>query len=165
MGNSYFFDKRKLKRNFIKYGIIFLISFVPLVLFNIYVGALLESQALVIFLDCVILLVFVTIGNHFLNKYFAKKDAKKDARIRERELLKERKKLILEESYMKKRQEKLEKKTIKKEEDSPDINQSMDVTKKTVASKKSSSIKKSTSKSTQAKKKTTKNTNSKNENK
>lgn len=158
MGNSYFFDKRKLKRNFIRYGIIFLVSFIPLVLFNIYVGAILNNRALVIFLDCVILLVCVAIGNYFLNKYFAKKDAKLDARIKERELLKERKKLILEESYSRKRQGKIEKKANKKDENLEDNIVDVDQeNKKTLTSKKKSSTntKNTTKGSTITKKKDT----------
>jgi len=110
MSDSYFFDKRKLKRGFTKYGIIFLISFLPLVLFNIFVGSLISADWVVVFLDCVILLIFVCIGNSIANRIYEKKDAKRNARIRAREELNERKKQILEDSYKKKRQRKLEEK-------------------------------------------------------
>ena len=68
MRDRYFFDKRDWKRRFAKYGIIFLISFIPIVLFNVYCGDLLGKRWLVIFLDCVFLLVFVCIGNIIANK-------------------------------------------------------------------------------------------------
>jgi len=106
MRDSYLFDKRRMKRGFIKYGIIFLISFVPLILFNLYVGSLISANWVVVFLDCVILLVFVVIGSSIANKIFEKQDAKRDARIRERETMAKRRQQILEDSYKKKRSEK-----------------------------------------------------------
>jgi len=104
--SEYFFDKRKLKRSFAKYGIIFLISFVPVVLFNLYVGTLINGRGWVIFLDCIIMLVFVVIGNIIANRIFDKKDRKLQAKIREREKLQEMKRQILEDSYKAKREKK-----------------------------------------------------------
>ena len=104
--SEYFFDKRKLKRSFAKYGIIFLISFVPVVLFNIYVGSLINGRGWVIFLDCIIMLMFVVVGDIIANRIFDKKDRKLQAKIREREKLQEMKKQILEDSYKAKREKK-----------------------------------------------------------
>ena len=104
--SEYFFDKRKLKRSFAKYGIIFLISFVPVVLFNLYVGTLINGRGWVIFLDCIIMLMFVVVGNIIANRIFDKKDRKLQAKIREREKLQEMKKQILEDSYKAKREKK-----------------------------------------------------------
>ncbi|MGN0961404.1 MAG: hypothetical protein ACI4PF_04315 [Christensenellales bacterium] len=106
MRDRYFFDKRDWKRRFAKYGIIFLISFVPIVLFNIYCSDYIDKEWLVVFLDCVFLLIFVVIGNIIANKIFEKKDAKLDRLRKEREELEERKKQIMEESYKRKREEK-----------------------------------------------------------
>jgi len=74
------------------------------------VGSLISADWVVVFLDCVILLIFVCIGNSIANRIYEKKDAKRNARIRAREELNERKKQILEDSYKKKRQRKLEEK-------------------------------------------------------
>lgn len=109
MNDSYFFDKRKMKRGFGKYAIIFLISFVPMILFNIYVGKYLQNW-LVILLDCVILLIFVCIGNMISKRIFERKDAKLEAKRKEREELNKRKKIILEESYKAKRTKKQQEK-------------------------------------------------------
>ena len=106
MRDRYFFDKRDWKRRFTKYGIIFLISFVPVVLFNVYCGDMLGKRWLVIFLDCVFLLVFVCIGNAIANKIFEKKDAKLERLRKEREALDAQKKQIMEDSYKRKRAEK-----------------------------------------------------------
>lgn len=114
---DYYFDKRKWKRIFAKYGIIFLISFVPIVLFNMYVGNILGKEWLVILIDTVLLLVCVVIGNYIANKIFARADEKIAKRRMEREYVNARSRAILEESYKKKRQEKLEKK--KSREDTP----------------------------------------------
>ena len=106
MRDRYFFDKRDWKRRFTKYGLIFLISFVPVVLFNVYCGDMLGKRWLVIFLDCVFLLVFVCIGNAIANKIFEKKDAKLERLRKEREALDAQKKQIMEDSYKRKRAEK-----------------------------------------------------------
>lgn len=106
MANRYFFDKRDMKRGFAKYGIIFLISFVPILLFNIFVGRYLKADWLIVLLDCVFLLVFVVIGNHIANKIFEKKDKKLEARRKAREEMNARKKQILEDSYKRIREEK-----------------------------------------------------------
>ncbi len=96
-----------MKRSFGKYGIIFLISFIPVICFNIFVGKYLGDQRwLIIFLDCTILLLFTAIGNAIAKKIFEKKDAKLAARIKEREALKAKKEHILEDSYKRKREEK-----------------------------------------------------------
>lgn len=105
--DRYFFDKRDWKRRFVKIGIIFLLSFVPIVLFNVYCGELLGQDWLVIFLDCVLLLVFVVIGNYLADKIYAKKDAKRERLRKEREEIEARKKQIMEDSYKRKREEKL----------------------------------------------------------
>lgn len=106
MRDKYFFDKREWKRRWAKYGIIFLISFFPIVLFNYFCSGYLGSQGLVIFLDCVLLLLFVAIGNGIASKIFEKRDAKLDRLRREREEIEERKRQIMEDSYKKKREEK-----------------------------------------------------------
>lgn len=110
MANRYFFDKRDMKRGFAKYGIIFLISFLPILLFNIFVGGYLNADWLVVLLDCVFLLVFVVIGNRIANKIFEKKDKKLEARRKAREEMSARKKQILEDSYKRIREEKKAKK-------------------------------------------------------
>ena len=113
--SEYYFDKRKWKRIFIKYGLIFLISFIPIVLFNIYVGPLLGQEWIIVLLDTVLLLVCVAIGNHLANLIFAKKDAELAKKRRDREYIRAQSQAILEASYKKKRQEKLEKKQSAKE--------------------------------------------------
>ncbi len=110
MGSEYYFDKRKWKRIFIKYGLIFLISFVPIVLFNVYVGPSLGREWLVILIDTAVLLVCVIIGSHIANSIFAKNDAKLEKKRREREYVRARSQAILEESYKKKRQAKADSK-------------------------------------------------------
>ena len=106
MSDSYYFDKRKLKRVFGKYGIIFLISFVPIILLNIYVFKDITDRWLVILLDCIILLVFVVIGNVIANRIFDNRDRKLERLRKEREELDRKKQEILENSYKKKREEK-----------------------------------------------------------
>ena len=107
MGNNgYAFDKRKRKRAFIKYLIIFLIAFIPVVSINILISKHLDNW-LVIFIDCVIMLVIVLIGNMLANKIYERKDAKLNAKIKERELMQKRKQQILEDSYKAKRAKKL----------------------------------------------------------
>ena len=113
MSNRYFFDKRDWKRRFIKYGIIFLISFFPLVLFNIYCSDFLKHNWLVILVDCIILLVFVVIGNMIANKIFEKKDRKLERLRKEREEIETRKQQIMQDSYKKKRAEKEKQKALK----------------------------------------------------
>ena len=109
---SYYFDKRRRKRSFLKYLIIFGIGFVPLVLFNVLVSSYLDKW-LVIFLDCVIMLSIALIGNVIAAKIFERKDARLNAKIREREELQKRKKQILEDSYKAKRKKKQESKALK----------------------------------------------------
>ena len=110
--NQYYFDKRKRKRSVIKYLIIFAIAFVPVVGFNIIVSKHLDKW-LVIFLDCVIMLAIVLVGNVIASTIYARKDAKLNAKIREREELQRRKQQILEDSYKAKRKAKQEAKNAK----------------------------------------------------
>jgi amino acid permease len=110
MTDRYFFDKRDWKRKFIKYGIICAISFFPIVLFNMYCSQFINKHWLLIFIDSVILLVFVVIGNNIANKIFEKKDAKLEKRKKERQELLAKKKKIMEDSYKKIREEKASKK-------------------------------------------------------
>ena len=95
--NEYMFDKRKRKRSLLKYLVIFLIAFVPVVLLNVYVFKNLRSE-LTIFLDSLILLAFALVGNIIAGKYFAKKDAKLAKKIEAREEMQQRKNEILEQS-------------------------------------------------------------------
>ena len=112
MRDRYFFDKRDWKRRLIKYIVCIAVSFIPTVLFNVYVGNKLDANWLVIMIDCAFILVVFLVSNLLLDRYFAKKDDKL-ARIRkEREELDARKKQILEDSYKQKR---LEKERIKQE--------------------------------------------------
>ena len=106
MANRYFFDKRDWKRRFSKYGVIFLLSFFPLVLFNIYCSDFLKHKWLVILVDCIILLVFVGIGNVIANRVFDKKDRKLERLRKDREEMEARKQKIMQDSYKKKREEK-----------------------------------------------------------
>ncbi len=106
MRSRYFFDKRDMKRGFAKYGIIFLISFIPLVLFNVFAYTYINIRWLIVLLDCIILLVFVAIGNHIAKKIFEKKDAKLAAKQKAREEMRKRKNQILEDSYKRIREEK-----------------------------------------------------------
>lgn len=112
--SDYFFDKRKRKRAFIKYLIIFLVAFVPVVLFNIYVAKDLDNW-LVIFLDVILLLAFVCVGNIIAKKIFERKDAKLEAKIKARDELNKQKQLILEQSYKAKS---IRKKEMKKKKNS-----------------------------------------------
>lgn len=112
MRDRYFFDKRDWKRRLIKYGIIFLISFVPIVLFNVYCSDYIGKEWLVVFLDCVFLLIFVVFGNMIATKIFEKKDRKLERLRKEREEIEARKKQIMEDSYKRKREEKQKKKEV-----------------------------------------------------
>ena len=116
MRSRYFFDKRDMKRGFAKYGIIFLISFIPLVLFNIFAYTYINIRWLIVLLDCIILLVFVVIGNRIAKKIFDKKDAKLAAKQKAREEMRKRKNQILEDSYKRIREEKKKAKETKTEE-------------------------------------------------
>lgn len=113
--SGYLFDKRRRKRNFLKYLVIFLIAFVPLVLLNMYVFQGL-NRALVIFLDCLILLGFALVGTLIANKIFEKHDRKLEKKIEAREEMQKRKDEILKQSYNSIRQKKLENKAKVKEE-------------------------------------------------
>ena len=110
MADRYFFDKRDWKRRFIKYGIIFGISFLPIVIFNLYCSKFFDKRWLLIFVDSVMLLVFVVIGNYLANKVFEKKDAELERRQKERRELQAKKQKIMEDSYKKIRAEKEQKK-------------------------------------------------------
>lgn len=110
MRDRYFFDKRDWKRRWGKYGIIFLISFLPIVGFNILLSDELGADWLVVLLDCILLLGCIVIGNIIANKIFEKRDAKTERLRKEREELEERKKQIMEDSYKRKREEKKAKK-------------------------------------------------------
>ncbi len=111
--NSYLFDKRRRKRNFIKYLIIFSLAFVPVVLFNMYVIKGLDNW-LVVLIDSVIILAFALVGNVIAKKIFEKQDAKLERKKKLREEMNERKKQILEDSYKQKRAKKIEEKNNKK---------------------------------------------------
>ena len=113
--SGYLFDKRRRKRHFLKYLVIFLIAFVPLVLLNMYVFQGLH-RALVIFLDCLILLAFALVGTLIANKIFEKHDSKLEKKIKAREEMQKRKDEILKQSYNSIRQKKLENKAKVKEE-------------------------------------------------
>lgn len=138
MSDSYYFDKRKMKRTFGKYGIIFLISFVPIVLFNVFVGKYISQNWLVVFLDCVFLLIFVCIGNMIANKIFERKDAKLEARRKEREELDKRKQQILEDSYKQKRAQKLKLKEEKKNIEEKDTDETMTESSEEISTKEKS---------------------------
>lgn len=106
MSNTYYFDKRKRKRKFIKILILFLLGFFPTVIFNIFVGKYITKDWLIIFLDCVILLAIILPFGKVIDKYYEKKDEKLNKKIQARNEMEERKKQILEDSYKRKRQEK-----------------------------------------------------------
>ena len=106
---GYIFDKRKRKRTFLKYFILFAIAFFPVVAFNVLVSKYMDNW-LVIFLDCVIMLTIVIIGNVIAEKILNKKDEKLQAKIKEREEMQKRKQKIMEDSYKAKRQAKQESK-------------------------------------------------------
>ena len=106
MRDRYFFDKRDWKRRFGKYGVIFLISFLPIVLFNVYCSDYIGKDWLVVFLDCVFLLIFVVIGNMIATKIYEKKDRKLERLRKEREEIEARKVQIMQDSYKRKREEK-----------------------------------------------------------
>ena len=110
MADKYFFDKREWKKKFIKYGVIFGISFLPIVLFNIYCSQYFNKRWLLIFVDCVLILICFVIGNYFANKIIEKKELKLERRQKERRVLQEQKKKIMEDSYKKIRAEKANKK-------------------------------------------------------
>lgn len=116
MANRYFFDKRDMKRGFGKYGLIFLVAFVPMVIFNIFAYKYINIRWLIVLLDCVILVAFILVGNVIAKKIFERKDAKIEARRKAREYVNERKKQILEDSYKKIREEKKAQKELKKDE-------------------------------------------------
>ena len=98
--------------SFLKYLIIFGIGFLPLVGFNMLVSPYLDNW-LVILLDCVIMLTIVLVGNLIAKRIFERKDAKLQAKIKEREELQKRKKQILEDSYKAIRRQKQENKSAK----------------------------------------------------
>jgi undecaprenyl pyrophosphate phosphatase UppP len=104
--SEYLFDKRKVKRLVFKYLVIFIVALIPTMAFNFLVGNKINNYALMVFLDCVIMLVIVIIGKILMEKYFDKKDRKLQARIKEREDLQKMKKQILEDSYKRKREQK-----------------------------------------------------------
>ena len=104
--SEYLFDKRKVKRLVFKYLVIFIVALIPTMAFNFLVGNKINNYALMVFLDCVIMLVIVIIGKILMEKYFDKKDRKLQARIKEREDLQKLKKQILEDSYKRKREQK-----------------------------------------------------------
>lgn len=141
MADRYFFDKRDWKRRFAKYGIIFAISFLPIVLFNINVSKYFEKRWLLIFVDSVILLIFVVIGNSIANRIFERKDIELEKKKKERQILQERKMKIMEDSYKKIREEKQNKKEQKKIEDNLDVDIDNVATKNTIDNKSKSSNK------------------------
>lgn len=138
MRDNYFFDKREWKRRFLKYGIIFLISFVPIVLFNVYCSDAIGKDWLVVFLDCVFLLVFVAIGGKIADKIFEKKDRKLERLRREREEAEAIKEKIMQDSYKRKREEKQAQKLAK---DNENVEDAEVVAKKTVSKSKKSTSK------------------------
>lgn len=113
VSNRYFFDKRDWKRRAIKYGVIFFISFFPVVAFNIFCSDFIGHDWLVILIDCLFLLIFIIIGNWIAEKIFEKRDAKLERLRKERDEAEARKKQILEDSYKKKREEKQKRKSTK----------------------------------------------------
>ena len=113
MADRYFFDKRDWKRRIVKYGIIFFLSFFPIVLFNIYCSDFIGKDWLVVMLDCIFLLIFVVIGNMIAKRVFERRDAKFERLRKEREEADARKKQIMEDSYKKKKAEKQQKKSEK----------------------------------------------------
>lgn len=118
---EYYFDKRIWKRRFLKFGLILLISFVPLVLLNIYAfGGIADKRWLVILLDCVILLVFVVIGNYLAELIFKAQDEKRERLRNARTEMEERKIKIMEDSYSRIRREKQERKKEKLNETNKD---------------------------------------------
>lgn len=110
--DRYFFDKRDWKKRILKYVICVIVSFIPIVLFNVYVGNKLNSSWLVILIDCAFLLLVFSVGNLLLDKLFDRKEARIARLRKEREELEARKKKILEDSYKQKR---IEKELAKKE--------------------------------------------------
>ena len=104
--SEYLFDKRKVKRLVFKYLVIFIVALIPTMAFNFLVGNKINNYAVMVFLDCVIMLVIVIIGKILMEKYFDKKDRKLQARIKEREDFQKMKKQILEDSYKRKREQK-----------------------------------------------------------
>lgn len=118
MSDRYFFDKRQWKRTFGKYGIIFLISFLPIVLFNVYCSDFIGKDWLVVLIDCIFLLVFVAIGNRIASRIFDRKDAKLERLRKEREEAEARKVQIMQDSYKKKRVQKEKEKAEKKQRES-----------------------------------------------
>lgn len=105
-----------MKRGFLKYLIIFLISFIPLVAFNIFAYVYINIRWIIVLLDCILLLVFVVLGNHIAKKIFEKKDAKLEAKRKARDEMQKRKKQILEDSYKRIREEKKKSKESKSED-------------------------------------------------
>ena len=103
--NQYLFDKRKRKKVFYKYLILFGVAFIPVVALNVLLAGKLDRW-LVIFLDCVIMLAIVMIGNVWATRIVEEKDRKLQAKIKEREELQKRKQQILEDSYKAKREKK-----------------------------------------------------------
>lgn len=114
-----------MKRGFGKYGLIFLVAFVPMVIFNIFAYKYINIRWLIVLLDCIILIAFILVGNVIAKRIFEKKDAKIEAKRHAREYVNERKRQILEDSYRKIREEKKAKKEGKvetidaKNEDAP----------------------------------------------
>ena len=115
MSDKYLFDKRKRKRKFLKILILFLLGFFPTIIFNILVARHIKYNWLVIFLDCVILLAIIMPFGRLIDKYYAKKDEAIDRKVKARKEMEERKKLILENSYKKIREEKKQKKAVKED--------------------------------------------------
>ena len=107
--NEYRFDKRKRKKLFLKYFILFAIAFIPVVGLNILIGPHLDRW-LVIFIDCVIMLAIIIPGNMLATKILDKQDRQLKAKIKEREELQKRKQQILEDSYKAKRAKKIKEK-------------------------------------------------------
>ena len=167
MRSRYFFDKRDMKRGFAKYGIIFLISFIPLILFNIFAYTYINIRWLIVLLDCIILLVFVVIGNHIAKKIFDRKDAKLAAKQKARQEMQKRKNQILEDSYKRIREEKKKAKETKadvvievgdsKEQEETKVESKTAETKKTTSPKKISKTTEIKTTTTTAKKTTKKN--------
>lgn len=109
--SEYLFDKRKVKRLIFKYVIIFIVALIPTMAFNFLMSDKINNYAIMVFLDCVIMLVIVIIGKILMEKYFDKKDRKLQAKIKEREDLQKMKKQILEDSYKRKREQKTKEKS------------------------------------------------------
>ena len=54
----------------------------PTILFNVFVGKYIEQRWLIILLDCVIILLFVAVGNYLASRIYSKKERELEAQIK-----------------------------------------------------------------------------------